>query len=417
MKKISNRILVKAIKAINAKEKRNVTIDSFLDAEFKGYPKERSAVSDLLFSLYRNKTITDALIRSLAKKVKPAMRVLLETVLTQCFFQEGIAPESAVNIAVDYTRKRYGSKQAGFINAVTRNALKTDLNFFRAGLSGSEQANLPSLVYDRWMKNFGQEKTLELAEFISKPAPVTFRSLKKLPMNVKKQVGAEKLNLPEWASGLEFYRCGSVKDLINSGLFKNGEIYIQDPSTVVAPLMAPDNLNNGFILDLCSAPGGKSRILYERFGKCFLTASDISPRRQKTTFLNFKTNSVDAAVIAASALKPPFANQTFSLVMADVPCSNTGTARRRPDVLWSFSEKGLSELSETQYRILEAAFDLCCRGGYVIYSTCSIEPEENFQLVNSFLDSNLNAELIKEIRLFPDSLNDGVYCALIARKE
>jgi 16S rRNA (cytosine967-C5)-methyltransferase len=101
--------------------------------------------------------------------------------------------------------------------------------------------------------------------------------------------------------------------------------------------------------------------------------------------------------------------------MLDVPCSNTGVIRRRPDVRWAFSEASLRELSALQAQILHAGVVLLKPGGRVVYSTCSIEKEENHDQIRAFLDSHSDFVLLAERQLLPTASHDGAYAALLRR--
>ena len=152
--------------------------------------------------------------------------------------------------------------------------------------------------------------------------------------------------------------------------------YIQDPSTLLAPmLLAPQPGET--IADLCAAPGGKSLILAEMLnGAGKLLCRDRSPERLKSIQENLRLwNNVQIEEGDAAADALP--KHAWDAILLDVPCSNTGVIRRRPDVRWHFSLNKLQELVALQQRILENCADAVRPGGRIIYSTCSLEEEEN----------------------------------------
>jgi 16S rRNA (cytosine967-C5)-methyltransferase len=179
-----------------------------------------------------------------------------------------------------------------------------------------------------------------------------------------------------------------------------------------------DVQGNEKILDLCAAPGGKSIILKEKLSTGgLLVAADRSFRRQKMTFENFERMKINSPVITASALKPPFRKESFDLVFVDAPCSNTGVAGKRPDALWNFSRKKLEELAQLQKKILDSAFDLCAPGGRILYSTCSLEKEENSEQTAKFLERKKGMRLMNEKLLLPGEKHDGGYTALTLKAQ
>lgn len=414
---ISENILRKCVKGLELWEKNNVNLDEFLDQEFRFDSSLRKTTSNALFAYFRNKALLDELISSLSKKTKPKFRRIISVAITQAIFQSGIAEESACNVAVEYCKKKYGKNMAGFVNAILRRALSVNPEEFKKSLSPESQLNLPSVIYKRWLKDLGEENIRRIAERLSSKPPLTFRAVARLSTKDLENSASDRILLPEWAGEAEFYECKDNEALFSSGLLESGKIYIQDPSTAMAPHMAAVK-GTEKILDLCAAPGGKSVLLSEKLSvKGFLAAADRSFRRQKLTLENFKRMNIDAPVIAASALEPPFKSGSFDLVFVDAPCSNTGVAGKRPDALWNFSEKKLEELLKLQKKILDSAFELCAPDGRILYSTCSLEKEENPEQTAKFLERHKGTSLLAEKLLLPGEKHDGGYAALIGKSD
>ncbi len=410
----STNILKICARGLEAAERDSINLDNFLDSEFKHDDSLRRSVSSILFAYYRHKGAIDLLISSLSErgKIKPKLRRLLSIVLTQAFYQDGIRPESAANIGVDLAKKLYGVKTAGFVNALARKALKIDMEEYRNSLPDWARLNMPKPVYTRWLKNFGAEKTENIAATLQEQAPLTFRALSGLDKEHAAYIGAKALDLPDWSGDTTFYECRQAGALFKEDWLEKGMIYIQDPSTAMAPML-PDIRGEEKVLDMCAAPGGKSIILSERFPSNFLAASDRSFRRQQLTADNFKNTKINAFAVVASAQAPPFRAKHFSLILIDVPCSNTGVARRRPDTLWNFSEKKLQELVTLQKEIFRSAYELCAPGGRIIYSVCSLEKEEGSDQTKGFLKKYGNLTLEKERLLLPTETHDGAYAAVL----
>ena len=148
-----------------------------------------------------------------------------------------------------------------------------------------------------------------------------------------------------------------------------GMIYVQEPAAM-APAECAEIDPDWWVLDMCAAPGGKSLMMSENLtDDAVLTAFDRSQARQKLTKQNFDKKNLRHKVVWGDLAD---LTGSFDLVLADVPCSNTGVFRRRPDALWNFSTAKMRELMAIQRDILESAFQRTASGGLLIYSTCSI---------------------------------------------
>ncbi len=415
-KHISENILKYAVEGIEARERDDTPVDEYLDSHLNAEPLLRGAVTRLLFAYYRNKAVIDSLIKSFAPKIKNAQLRVAAAVATQIFFMDGISPESAVNVAVSYSKRRFGFRPSGFINAVMRKVAKTDFTAYSNSLKPEKRLSACPALAKRWLKSFSKEDLQSISEALSTQPPMTFRALQPLPETELEEIGAVKLDLPEWSGDTHFYRCDNISGVIEKGWPGKGMVYIQDPATALAPGLAKPDFEHK-VLDMCAAPGGKSLMLAEKVRDGNLYACDRSARRQELTRENFTNTGSSNHVIVASALEPPFEPESFDLILLDVPCSNTGVGRHRPDAMWSFSEQKLNELKQLQRQILDKAAPLLKAGGQLIYSTCSIETEENHLQVQKFISDNPEFTLEKEQQLLPDALYDGAYAVSLRKKE
>ena len=325
---------------------------------------------------------------------------MLAVAAAQCRFQTGIAPESAVNVAVDTAKKYHADK---FVNAVLRNFLRTDLP---AEFSAADI--LPPAIFRRWKKRFDKETLDKFALLFAAEPPFSYRVLP----------GFEPVENSSEIPAFGNFRFATAKPaaVINSETLGKGGFYIQDPATSFAVSLAATAAPTAKrVLDICAAPGGKTLMLGELCGNdCEITAADISPRRQERTRKNFEVYHRNYQVITAA---PESLCGQYDIIMADMPCSNTGVFRKRPDAIWRFNEKDLAEIVNIQHNILSAAAKLLAPGGIIIVSTCSIEPEENSQLIDFLLSINpsLNCEI--QQTLLPDSTHDGAFAALLSFHE
>ena len=381
------------------------------------------AVADLLFNYFRNKAFIDYLIEKFtgtgkknSKSTPAKFRRIMAIVLTQSLFQSGIDSHIAVDVAVEYAKKRYGRTISGFINAVLRRCLASDIKKLKIEAPESVRLNIPPQVLSRWKGVFTDEKIAELADVFSEKAPLLFRLVEKISESELKNTGCIKIKMPMWAEDYCFYEAGNSRLLFEKEWLDKGWIYIQDLSTL-SPCLFYQSGESDLVYDLCSAPGGKSVLIYERMKSGMLIASDISLKRQHRTIENLEKNQKGKLffAIVASALLPPLKEKSADCVLLDVPCTNTGVVRRRPDVLWNFSIKKLKELTAIQANILNEVAILIKPGGSLIYSTCSMENEENRERIDEFLSNHPEFSLKDERRLLPSKKHDGGYAVLLRK--
>lgn len=398
---VSAKILEEAVAGLAAVEAGEANLDDFLDFRLQ-YPELRRSISNLLFLCFRRKRFLEGWIgRLAARPPRPAVRRLLTAVLAQITFQTGIAPESAVNIAVGLVKHSGKLQEAKFVNAVLRRALEQPQPVPQA-----PELVLPPALFKRWRKRYSEAELAQLAAALLTQPEFTFRAERGFEPG---ELAAEAV--PAFGE-FRFFRARSAARLLESSALRDGRIYIQDPATSLAPTL-PDFSGVKSVLDLCAAPGGKSLMLGERLaGEGRLVAADRSERRQRQTAENFRRRGLDYQVTVAD---PAELTGEFDVVLADVPCSNTGVYRRRPDVLWRFRPEELEKITALQRRILGEAARLTAPGGQLVYSTCSIEPEENPLQVEAFLKEHPGFERLCERQLLPSAEMDGAYACLLRR--
>jgi 16S rRNA (cytosine967-C5)-methyltransferase len=195
--------------------------------------------------------------------------------------------------------------------------------------------------------------------------------------------------------------------------FRDGWFYLQDPSTLLAPALLGAQPGET-ILDLCAAPGGKTTFiaqLMDDTGK--IVAQDLAPDRLKL----IRENCARLGVTCVEAALPSTINHQLSTgfvrILIDAPCSNTGVMRRRVDLRWRISPEEILRLQKAQIELLKQAAAKLKPGGVLVYSTCSLEPEENSDVVKAFLREHQDFNLETERQLLPFA--DGVDGAYVAR--
>jgi len=341
---------------------------------------------------------------------QPAPRILriLRPALAWILFQDGLHPALAVDCAVRLANQTLDTRQAGFLNAVLRRAVE-ERDQLRA--LAMKDLDLGSWLESRWTARFGAAKTREMADILRLPAPVTARALANSPNSAA--TGLEAMPDMDWAEGERLYRVVEAQTFLRSEAARN--FYFQDAATLLS-IHLLDPQRGETIADLCAAPGGKAIVISERVGaKGHVIACDHSRERLFTLKDNLDGYS-NVEIRQGDASKPQFDEASLDAVLLDVPCSNTGVLRRKPDAKWNQGPGKLDELVALQGKILDGACVVVRRGGRLVYSTCSIEPEENTQQVQAFLQRNTDFELVEERQLLPCEDHDGAYAAVLRRK-
>ena len=394
---VSAKILEEAVAGLAAVEAGEANLDDFLDFRLQ-YPELRRSISNLLFLCFRRKRFLEGWIgRLAARPPRPAVRRLLTAVLAQITFQTGIAPESAVNIAVGLVKHSGKLQEAKFVNAVLRRALEQP-----QPVPEAPELVLPPALFKRWRKRYSEAELAQLAAALLTQPEFTFRAERGFEPG---ELAAEAV--PAFGE-FRFFRACSAARLLESAALRDGRIYIQDPATSLAPSL-PDFNGVKSVLELPENAGEFRRLA----GEGRLVAADRSERRQRQTAENFRRRGLDYQVTVAD---PAELTGEFDVVLADVPCSNTGVYRRRPDVLWRFRPEELEKITALQRRILGEAARLTAPGGQLVYSTCSIEPEENPLQVEAFLKEHPGFERLCERQLLPSAEMDGAYACLLRRR-
>jgi 16S rRNA (cytosine967-C5)-methyltransferase len=389
---------------------------------------DRKLCQELVYGIVRWEAALDWLIarKTDRREQKAGLQNLLRLGLYQIFWLDRIPPHAAVHDTVELA-KQYGfGAQAGFVNALLRGYLReaeatrkllADLKISRPALGFSH----PEWLVEKWRARFGDEKTRQLLEWNNTPARTFARanSLKAGADMLLEIWRAENVE-PEavrrdWLEENLVFELKSHPPLPSLESFRLGWFYLQDPSTLLA--VAELNPQPGeTILDLCAAPGGKATALAQRMqNQGHIVACDVFRERLKLLRENcarLGAGCVEAVLYSKFKLRPA----AFDRVLVDAPCSNTGVLRRRVDLRWRITPAEIVRLRQTQLNLLKLAAPKLKPGGVLVYSTCSLEPEENVGVVKEFLaaHSDFKLETERELLPFADNL-DGAYVARLKK--
>lgn len=397
----------------------------FADALLQGAGRDRAFLTEVVNGTLRWYRSLDFVRAELApRQPRPGVHALLLTAFYELLFMDHSEVYAVVDQAVEAARSAGGDKAAGFVNAVLRK-VAADPAGWRARLERQPPGvrwSHPENLVERWARRYGAAGLEALCRWNNTRPEVTLR------------VDTERIGL---ASFQERLRLAGVKHqlhparaeecvaLAQAGApdqlpgYAEGWFAVQDPSTLSAVDLVAAQPGES-ILDACSAPGGKTLALASRMrGRGRLLALDVEPDRLRRVIENAARQNhpwIETRVLDLTRSRADLADGSFDAVLLDVPCTNTGVLRRRPDARWRFDEKRLAGALEAQRALLNAAAPLVRRGGRLIYSTCSLEPEENREQVLRWLDAHPGFEMDGERESIPPaSQMDGAYAARLIK--
>jgi 16S rRNA (cytosine967-C5)-methyltransferase len=387
-------------------------------------PADRGLCQEIVYGIVRWQAALDWLIarKTGGREQKPGLQNLLRLGLYQIFWLDRIPDHAAVNETVELAKHGGFGQQAGFINAILRGYLREAdaARKLLADLKATDPAtgcSHPGWLVARWQKNFGAEKTAQLLEWNNTP-PKTFARVNSLKADAGRLVEKWREENVEydfvrrdWLDENLVFELKSHPPLHSLPSFHDGWFYVQDPSTLLAGRELGAQPGEA-ILDLCAAPGGKTTFIAQLMNnEGRIVAQDVSEDRLKLIRENCSRLGV-ANVEAVSNSSFFILHSSFDRVLVDAPCSNTGVMRRRVDLRWRISPEEIARLRQTQLDLLKLAATKLKSGGILVYSTCSLEPEENSEVVKEFLREHQNFKLEAECQLLPFADNvDGAYVA------
>lgn len=317
----------------------------------------------------------------------------------------------AEHAVVSETVKLAPARVRGVVNGMLRSAIRRRAEFESAlpVLPPAVRYSMPDWLANRWLHEFGEQEAAAMMEWNLQTPPVYARLNPLKPMEVP----------AEWTphSGAPGWYC--IHGPLPLNALQTGQVYVADPSTRhCIRLLNPQRGEK--ILDACAAPGGKSAaIIAATEGNVHLLATELESHRLP----QLKENLLRAGGLHTQVAQhdwtqpcPPEWRGSFDAVLLDVPCSNSGVLQRRVDARWRMQEEEIDRLSTLQLQILERAADVVRPGGRLVYSTCSIDRQEDRAVVEAFLASHPEYTLKEDYLALPHREQaDGAYAALLLR--
>ena len=390
------------------------------------HPRDRALVHELVCGVVRWQAALDWLIDQKARggRQKPDLRVLLRLGLYQIFWLDRIPDHATVNESVNLARQHGLGAQAGFVNALLRGYARereaTQLQL--EALKRTHPAigwSHPAWLIDRWQGQWGLDPTVALLGWNNAPAPTFARAntLRADPGRLLDRWREEDVEYDfgrwDWIPESTVFRLKAHPPLTRLGTFQDGWFYVQDPSTLLA-VHALDPQPGDAVLDACAAPGGKTTYIAQRMAnQGRIVAQDASAARLGI----LRDNCARLGITCVQTCLPndPL-HLDFDRVLVDAPCSNTGVMRRRTDLRWRIRPEALPRLQAAQIDLLDRAAARLKPEGRLVYSTCSVEPEENQHVTRALLSRRPELRLQTERELLPfrDRV-DGAYVAVFDR--
>ncbi|MBZ0263426.1 16S rRNA (cytosine(967)-C(5))-methyltransferase RsmB [bacterium] len=351
--------------------------------------RDRNLVTEIVYGVVRN---SDAIDAQLARHVHAKLEKMQDRLLSilrvgayQLVYLDRVPAHAVINDAVEMTKKAFSQSQAGLVNAVLRKISKMNEPAKRPIDAFYAKGSPLYRWRAKWLDDWGEEKTDALIQFFANMPRIGLRrNLLKTEsdsawLEILKAEGVKIQTLENWAGYV--YSSGIQPDSLPS--FNNGITTVQDPAAGIAPrVLDPQPGEN--ILDLCSAPGGKSAVIWELMGgEGTLLAIDRSMKRNSLTRDGLKRLGHTAISVETADIME-WNGGLFDRVLIDVPCSGTGVAHRRPDLLVRRSPKDVPQLAKIQRSLINHASEYVKPGGILVYSTCSLEKEENERICAGF---------------------------------
>lgn len=352
--------------------------------------RDRRWVQELVWGMLRTRARLDAILAERVKggiaKLDADVADLLRIGAYQLLQMDSVPPYAAIGQTVQLTKQRHGIGASKLANAVLRR-IDRERDTIEPPVPGdaldalAQAYSHPRWVVQRWAERWGIESTRALLATNNEPASIVLR-----PYGVSR----EQLESMLEGAGVETHDVARVRDsvrlsgsvaLTELGAFKQGAFYVQDPAASLVVQYA-HVAEGSTVADLCAAPGSKALELSRRAG--LVIAADRSAARVERMLNGFGRLDADKLqVLVADATLPTIGQ--VDAVLVDVPCTGTGTFRRHPDARWRLRVSDFAVLGALQKKILRAAATVVKPGGLLVYSTCSLELEENDEQVQAFL--------------------------------
>ncbi|HUD71223.1 MAG TPA: transcription antitermination factor NusB [Dongiaceae bacterium] len=386
--------------------------------------RDRGLATELVYGVLRRRSILDRAVAAAASRplarISPLLLNILRLAAYQLLYLERIPVHAIVDEAVGLARRRSGRPAAAFANGLLRGMTRRGRprveEVLGRAVAGDREAarehlaiatSFPRPYVDRVLDRDGDAQGAALLEALNAPAPVVLRAM-------RRSGGAGKVAARLRAEGIETTPSPWLEEALRvaggavpaTPTFRDGWVYVQDEAAqILAALLLPAGAGDR-VIDFCAAPGGKAILLADHpEPPGLLVAADASRARLRRLCAN-------AARLGIERLRPvvmdgarPALRGRFERLLVDAPCSGTGVIRRHPEIRWRFDAAALGRSAARQRRLIAAAADLLAPGGRLVYSVCSLEPEEGPEIVDALLAARPDLRLLDARTILPERLH------------
>lgn len=382
-------------------------------------PRERAQVREYVQNILRKLSYLDFILGEFSSigmdEMKPGLKNILRLGLYELLFMDGTPDYASINESVEMAKLRQGHKSGDLVNAILRNIQRDIENLPKPAFKDRTKLiattfSHPEWLVKRWVKRFGEREAFQLMQANNGRPDYYIRvnNLRTKTENFKLRMEKTGIQFTESDWLPNYFKVDSVAPFITKGLIDRGFCLVQDIAAGFAPTIL-EPLPGEMIYDLCAAPGTKSIAISDMMeGEGSITSVDINPERLEKlaeSAMNYGAENIKIMRSDVRELNLKLADG----VLLDAPCSGTGVLSKRADLRWKRTQEELDQSIALQGELLEEAANLVKKGGRLVYSTCSIEEEENWEQIQKFLDKIDNFELESLEEFLPEEVlaHDG----------
>lgn len=381
--------------------------------------KDKALVTELVYGVTRNKLTLDFLLSKVCRKDLKFLSFKLRNILRLGLYQleyTRIPEYAAVNSSVEMAKKTENAQAAAFVNAVLRNLIKKRSSIKFPKLSKTPDYALsikyshPLWLVKRWLETFGIDSTISLLSYNNMPpqTTITVNTMKSSLEEVQNNLKSSDINPKASEIAENCLILGNKGAVTQLPGYYEGHWFVQDEvSSLVIDILRPQE--DELVIDMCAAPGIKTIKMsnYMKNKGKIIAIDNSSARINKINENCYRLGATNIEVVCADA-------STFKLpedsladrILLDAPCTNTGVLAKRADARWNRRPKDLQKLSNLQAKLIANTAKLLKPGGTLVYSVCSIEPEEGINVIKDFLKNHSNFTLTNINNLLPPKLKD-----------
>ena len=398
---------------------------------------DKKLVTQLVYGTISKKITLDWYTKPYVKKTKKWVKNLLAMTVYQIIYMDRIPTSAAVDEAVKIAKKQGDQRLSGFVNGVLRNFTRAELCTFDEISDSTEklgiQYSMPADLTQKFVKQFGFGKTLKIFQSLEEPSRASLRvntTLTDVETEFNKLSQEFDVERSELSPTGIVAKSGHFADLLD---FNDGLITIQDESSQLVAV-ALDAQPTDKILDACAAPGGKTVHIAEYLSEQgHIEALDLYDHKLRLIKQNaerlHQAEKISLTKLDARQSFETFGADRFDKILVDAPCSGLGLIRRKPDIKYRKETTDFENLQKVQLEILENTCKTLVNSGTIVYSTCTIFDEENFQVIEKFLAkhpefeqvplTHEKADIVKNgcLMITPDAYHtDGFFIAKLCKK-